>query len=60
MFLFMSDYSEIEKILEPIFCDDIIGIIIEYINMKCETCDRFTWNCVECNKLWVESWEEHC
>lgn len=56
----MSDYSEIKKVLEPIFCDDVIEIIIAYINVKCETCDRFTWSCVKCNELWIESWEEHC
>ena len=55
----MSDYSPIKKVLEPIFCDDVIEIIIAYINVKCESCKEFTWNCGRCHDFWVESWKEH-
>ena len=55
----MSDYTEIKKELIPYLCDDMINIVIEYIDVKCEKCQGFRWDCSECHKLWLESWEEH-
>ena len=54
----MSEYiSNIRNELKPYFCDDVIGIIIGYITVKCNKHKSFKYDCMNCYRLWLDCWK---